>query len=102
MQNLEAALAGETFEIDEMYPAYVEVATLQEEERAQRSMEHALAAEKEHARLYMEAFESVAEGNDVTLNKLWVCDVCGFTLEGDDAPERCPVCGTVHSRFREF
>ncbi len=102
LQNLEAALAGETFEIDEMYPVYVEVATLQEEPRARRSMEDALAAEKEHARLYMEAFESVVEGNDVTLTKLWVCDVCGFTLEGDDAPERCPVCGAVHSRFREF
>jgi rubrerythrin len=99
--NLEAACAGENFEIAEMYPAYLEVAELQEEKRAQRSMHDALEAEKIHAQLYSQALEAVAGSRDVNLKTIHVCDVCGFTMEGD-APERCPVCGAVHTRFRQF
>ena len=44
--NLAAAFAGETFEINEMYPAYMAVAELQGEKKALGSMQDALAAEK--------------------------------------------------------
>jgi rubrerythrin len=36
-ENLAKAIEGETFEVDEMYPAYVEVAKLQNEKVAERS-----------------------------------------------------------------
>lgn len=101
IENLKGALGGETFEIEEMYPAYIAVAEEQDETRAKRSMTHALAAEKIHAALYTKAGEAVGTGEDVGLDAVYVCDVCGFTVEGE-APERCPVCGAVHSRFREF
>ena len=101
LQNLESAHAGETFEIHEMYPAYLGVAELQEEARARRSMEHALAAEKVHAELYARAKESVSSGGDMSLPKVWVCDVCGYTMEGE-APDRCPICGALRSHYVEF
>jgi rubrerythrin len=101
LQNLEIALAGETFEVNEMYPAYIEVATMQEEKRAAGSMGDAFQAEKIHAQLYTKAKEAVAAGGDVELGKVWVCDVCGYTLEGE-APDRCPVCNSVRSHFQEF
>jgi rubrerythrin len=47
--NLAAALGGETFEIDEMYPAYIAVAEAQGEPKALRPMKDAMAAEKVHA-----------------------------------------------------
>jgi rubrerythrin len=100
-QNLETALCGEDFEIAEMYPAYVEVAQLQEEAGAKKSMERALAAEKVHSRLYGQARESAVGGKDVELGDMFVCEVCGFTMEGE-VPERCPVCGALHTRFRKF
>ncbi len=31
----------------------------------------------------------------------WVCDVCGFTGEGEP-PEKCPICGAAHARLRRF
>ncbi|MEJ5199022.1 MAG: rubrerythrin family protein [Anaerolineae bacterium] len=99
--NLETALAGETFEINEMYPAYIEVAKAQEEKRALGSMEDALAAEKVHAALYAKAKEAVAGGKDVELGTVWVCEVCGFTGEGEP-PEKCPICGAVHTKLRRF
>jgi rubrerythrin len=37
-QNLQVAIDGESWEVEEMYPAYLAVAQLQEEKGAQRSM----------------------------------------------------------------
>ena len=99
--NLEAAYAGETFEINEMYPAYIDVAKMQEEKRALGSMEDALAAEKVHQALYAKAKAAVADGKDVEVGVVWVCSVCGFTGEGEP-PEKCPVCGAVHTKLQKF
>ena len=101
LANLEAAYAGETFEINEMYPAYIAVAQMQEEKRALGSMEDALAAEKVHQALYAKAKEAVAGGKDVEVGVVWVCSVCGFTGEGEP-PEKCPVCGAVHTKLQKF
>ena len=100
-QNLDAAFGGETFEIEEMYPAYLAVAELQEEKRARHSMQDALEAEKVHARLYCDAQEAVAQGKDTEMPNVYVCDTCGYTMEGE-APERCPICGALHTRFHKF
>lgn len=29
----------------------------------------------------------------------WICRVCGYTYHGEEAPERCPVCGASRYRF---
>jgi len=29
----------------------------------------------------------------------WVCPVCGYVHEGDEAPEKCPVCNVPGSKF---
>ena len=33
--------------------------------------------------------------------KKFVCSVCGYVLEGDSAPEKCPQCGVPASKFNE-
>jgi len=99
--NLGAALGGETFEIEQMYPAYKAVAEAQGEKRALRSMDWALAAEKVHAKLYAEARQSVEAGKDVAAQDIWVCTSCGFTMEGVP-PDKCPVCGVSKEKFRKF
>lgn len=33
--------------------------------------------------------------------KKWVCKVCGYVHEGDEAPEVCPLCGVDSSEFEE-
>jgi rubrerythrin len=99
--NLEAALAGETFEIEEMYPAYQAVAEAQGEDRALRSMNWALEAEKVHAQLYGAAKPKAEAKQDVEAQDIWVCSACGFTMEGD-APDVCPVCGAKREKFHKF
>ncbi len=101
VKNLEAAIAGEGFEVAEMYPAYMAVANLQDEKGAGVSMQRAFEAEKVHSRLYTEAKELVEAKKDVPTKDIFVCESCGFTMEGV-APERCPVCGAMHTRFRKF
>jgi len=33
--------------------------------------------------------------------KKWKCTVCGYIHEGDEPPEKCPVCGADRSKFIE-
>ena len=99
--NLDEALAGEAFEIAEMYPAYIAVAIEQGEIEAQESMNHALQVEKQHHALYSRAKEAVQAGSDVTLGELWVCNYCGFTAE-NEAPGKCPICGNPRKNFVKF
>lgn len=99
--NLQAAIDGENFEVEEMYPAYRSVAELQGERRALQSMGFALEAEKIHAGMYQKARQAVESGSDIRLGDVFICSVCGYTVEGE-APERCPVCGAVRAKFKKF
>lgn len=90
-KNLGIAIEGESFEVEEMYPTYLETARFQGEEGAAKSFQWAYEAEKTHAGLFKKAKESVDAGVDPPLGKVQVCRVCGYTVEGD-APEECPVC----------
>jgi rubrerythrin len=99
--NLDAAIVGERFEVDEMYYAYMKVADAQDEKGALRSMEYAIEAEKLHAALYTDAKNAVAAGADTAGGTVYVCPVCGFTHIGEP-PDRCPVCNTAKSRFQSF
>jgi rubrerythrin len=100
-ENLQAAIDGENFEVDEMYPAYDAVANLQGEKDAVRSIHYAVEAEKVHAKMYMDAKSSVAGGKDISVKSVHVCKVCGFTAV-DGSPHKCPVCGAPQSQFESF
>lgn len=100
-ENLQAAIEGETYEVEEMYPAFIKDAQEEQEPAAERMSIWAKAAEEVHAGLYKKAKSAVDGGQDVDLESIYVCQVCGFTMEGD-APEICPVCGTPKARFSQF
>ena len=34
--------------------------------------------------------------------KQWICTVCGYIAEGEEAPEKCPQCGAPRSKFKEM
>jgi rubrerythrin len=101
LKNIKLAIAGETFEITEMYPTYMEVAKFQEEDGAYRSFEWSYKTEKMHKALFEKAKSAVESGKDVDLGPVQVCEVCGYTLEGD-APDRCPVCNATKDKFSAF
>jgi len=99
--NLQAAVDGETFEIAEMYPVYQQTARMQGEEQAERATHYALEAEKIHAELYRQAKEAASENEDLDLDTVYICPVCGHTVVGT-APDCCPICGVKGERFTSF
>jgi len=100
-QNLQYAIDGETFEINEMYPVYKETAIFQAEKAVVTSFDWALQTEKVHLNLFMDAKTMVDQGKDWKSEKVQICQTCGYTIEGD-APDKCPICGAKKEAFREF
>jgi len=101
VDNLGAAIGGETYEVEEMYPAFLAVAELQEEKAAVRSNTWALEAEKVHAEMYGEAKSAVKDGKDAQVGQVYVCSVCGWTGEGEP-PDECPLCKAKKEKFITF
>lgn len=103
LENARAALAGEIFEVDSLYPAFVEEAREARDVALVRTFTWALQAEKTHARLINEAvarLEIDDEDSWVTMARdFLVCPVCGYTSEQPDQEPLCPVCLCAWSRF---
>ena len=90
-ENLEGARNGEIFEATEMYPAYIEVAEMQEEKEAVRAMRFAVEAEKVHAERF---------GKDLEVEEILLCPVCGYI--GFEKIDACPICGCKSEKFIEY
>jgi rubrerythrin len=98
--NLEAAIDGEGFEFQEMYPKFLSEAEKEGAKEAVNSFKFALAVEEIHHGLYSEALEAVSGGKDMNAAEIYVCPVCGNTVTGAP-PEKCPICGVPGSKFFE-
>ncbi len=97
-ENLEAAIAGETYEFTEMYPKFIRESEAEDNTPATMSFMGANTVEKEHQKLFQEALEK--DGN-IDPEKYFVCQVCGH-LHLKEAPEKCPVCGAPKEKFKEI
>ncbi len=36
------------------------------------------------------------------MKKKFICTVCGYIHEGEEAPEKCPLCGAPANKFNEL
>jgi rubrerythrin len=97
-ENLEAAISGETFEFQKMYPAMIEDAKAEGKEGALKSFTYANEVEKLHAELYKKALAAMGNNQDIDY---YVCQVCGNTVEGE-APDECPVCKAKKQAFKKI
>jgi len=100
LENLNTAVSGETFEFDEMYPEFIEVAKQEENKRAVWSFNVANKVEKIHAGLFSKAAKSLESKKEFINTDYYVCNVCGNTVEGS-APDKCPICGVLKERFEK-
>ena len=97
-ENLEAAISGETFEFEDMYPQMIKDAEEEGNKGALRSFDFANKVEKVHADLYRKALESLGSNEETDY---YVCDVCGYTAE-EEAPDECPVCKAKKELFKKI
>ncbi len=98
-QNLEAALAGETYEFTEMYPPMVEQAAA-EGHKAKKMLDLANRAEKVHAGLFKQALDALRAGKDLSKMEVYLCPFCG-DVEFGVPPERCPICGAPREKYQK-
>ena len=99
-ENLEAAVKGETYEMKTMYPKFLEVARADKSADAIKSLNGAMKAEAEHAKLYKEALDNLDAWKTIAID-LYVCPVCGYTTKTLDFA-KCPVCSTDASKFEKI
>lgn len=100
-ENLKAAVEGETFEMSEMYPKFIATADEEGNTPAKISFFAANEAEKVHAELYKKALDAIKGGSDIEARDYFVCQVCGYTVEGE-APDTCPVCRNPKEVFKRI
>jgi len=100
-ENLAAAIEGEGFEFQQMYPPYLQQAKEEGDKPAEISFRNALAVEEIHHDLYSDALKALKAGGDLPNRKVYVCEICGNTVY-DEAPERCSVCGVPKDKFSEI
>lgn len=96
-ENLKAAIEGETYERDTMYPEFLAEARTAGNREALRTFNFAKSAEAEHAKLYADALANIEKwrGGNTTF---FVCPSCGFTT-ADPNIEKCPVDFTAKEKF---
>jgi rubrerythrin len=97
-ENVDAAVAGETFEYKKMYPGYVSTAKREGNQQAAWSFDVANRVEQVHAGLFSKAVEALKSKRELANVDYYVCGVCGNTVEGA-APEKCPICGAPKAKF---
>ena len=100
-EDIQIGIDGETFEIEEMYPAYLDVAKMQKEYAAEVTFRFAWEAEKTHVELFKKAKVSIDEKKDPDIGPISVCRVCGYTVEREP-PEKCPVCKAKKDKFKIY
>ncbi len=98
LENLTAALDGETFEFMKMYPEFLAAAKQEENKQAAWSFDMANKVEQVHAKLYQKAIDALKSKKEMAKVDYYVCGVCGNTVEGS-APEKCPICGAPKAKF---
>ena len=99
--NLLTAIGGENYEFTEMYPGFIKQAEADGNSQARRSFDLANQVEKVHHGLFQAALNSLQGSQAIPEKPLFVCQVCGNTVEGE-APEKCPICGAAKSMFKRI
>jgi len=95
--NLKAAVSGETYEFQSMYPPMIETAVKEGNKDAEQSFRYANAAEAVHAAKYQDVLDNLEKGKD---SEFHVCPLCGNVFEGD-VPDECEICGTKKQAFKK-
>jgi rubrerythrin len=96
-ENIQAAIKGESYERDVMYPEFINTAKTEGNKPAVMVFEDALLAEAEHARMYQKALDNLESWRSGKRD-FWICLVCGYTLEAAPAGN-CPACNAPKEKF---
>ncbi|WP_241152734.1 nigerythrin [Gordonibacter sp. Marseille-P4307] len=96
--NLIDSAAGEMYETSDMYPAFIQKAIEEGDEKAVSVFTRAKLAESVHAEVYLEAYNNIDAADD---EAYYLCPGCGYIHKGENF-ETCPICGAPKSAFKAY
>lgn len=97
VENLKAAVEGETYEYTQMYPPMLKQAEA-DGHKAKKMFAWAEKAEAVHAKLYQMALDAAKQGKDLAESSIYLCPICGH-IEIGGPPDACPICGAKKDKF---
>jgi rubrerythrin len=98
--NLEAAIKGESYERDTMYPEFLKQARAERNKDAIETFIYAKNAEAEHAKLYSAALNDLPKLKGSEAKTYYVCTVCGYTTPTLDF-SKCPSCFSHKDKYEK-
>jgi len=100
LTNLKAAMGGEDYEVESMYPQFAKEAAEEGQTQAKTAFEQVAKIEAHHRARYKKLIDMVEAGTVYTREQSikWKCSVCGYIVEGTEPPVQCPSC----KHAREF
>ncbi len=101
LENLEEAIKGETDEVENLYPMFIEDAkTKKLKTTVVESLTYALETEKDHIELFTIALNSLKAGKQSGITSSYsICPVCGDTYDSQKAPDNCDLCSADKDLF---
>ena len=99
--NLKEAVAGEHYEVVEMYPTFAKDAEEEGNKPAALLFRMIAKVEAHHRDRYQKLLKMVENGTVFKRETpiKWKCSVCGHIHEGKEAPGKCPCCGHAREYF---
>ncbi len=100
-ENLQAAIDGETYEFEEMYPEFAKIAREEGLDEIAKRLEAIAIAENHHRERYQKILDQFKAGTIFKKDKKiqWICRECGYVHEGEEPPEECPSCNHSKAYF---
>ena len=94
LENLAAAASGELEEHDDAYPGFAEMARRENCSDAALLWLQIARVEGVHHNTFRQLYEQLSNGTLTRKDKpiVWRCLNCGYTYEGPNACDPCPVC----------
>lgn len=94
LDNLRAAVGGENYESESMYPQFAREAELEGNQTAAILFDQIAKIEKHHRDRFKKLLELVEKQRVFQRDKpiKWKCSVCGYVYQGTEPPPRCPYC----------
>jgi len=99
--NLREAAGGESHEENDMYPSFAEIAREEGYPEVAATFTHIAKAEGFHKRRFATLADNIEAGKvfkrDGTVT--WRCRNCGYPMDSDHAPDKCPACEHPQAYF---
>jgi rubrerythrin len=94
IENLKAAIEGETYEYTKMYPEFAKTAEEEGLPKIAARFKAISKAETHHKERFEKLLAQIEAGTVFKKKETttWICRECGYAHVGESAPEMCPSC----------